>query len=117
MAYFGTDSYTNAVIVNRSIFVPLFDIPADALALQTWREAMPGYVVRGFTHRGWKNTDALHCRVRGIWDPHMLYLTHRPPEPTVDGYRGFTPTVQIRDYSGAGLIKEQLPPHWRPRGP
>src|SRR5262249_8582341 len=43
-------NYTNSLIVNRTIFVPLFGIPADDAALCTWREAMPGYDVQGFEY-------------------------------------------------------------------
>jgi agmatine deiminase len=110
-------NYTNALIVNRTIFVPLFGIPADAMALSTWRQAMPGYEVYGFEHKdglkSWSTSDALHCRVRGIWDPGMLYLAHRRMDAVVDWASQFTLAAHVRDYSGAGLIEEQLSLVWR----
>jgi agmatine/peptidylarginine deiminase len=113
-------NYTNALIVNRSIFVPLFGISADAAALETWRRAMPGYHVQGFEHhagaKGWSTSDALHCRVRGIWDPGMLYLTHRRPDPVVAWSSRLTLAVHIRDYSGSGLVAERLQLAWRTAG-
>jgi agmatine/peptidylarginine deiminase len=109
-------NYTNAVIVNRSIFVPLFGIPADAAALNTWRQAMPGYDVQGFESTHWGSDDALHCRVHGIWDPHMLYLAHRRMDALVAWASKFTLEVHIRDYSGAGLIDGQLHLAWRQQG-
>ena len=41
-------NYTNSLIVNRTIFVPLFGIPADAAALDTWRghAGLPGAGLR-----------------------------------------------------------------------
>ena len=109
-------NYTNAVIVNRTIFVPLFGIAADAEALNTWREAMPGYDVQGFDYTGWSASDALHCRVRGIWDPHMLQLTHRRMDAVVDWENKFTLAVHVRDYSGAGLVEDQFQLAWRTQG-
>jgi agmatine/peptidylarginine deiminase len=109
-------NYTNSVIVNRKIYVPLFGIPADLAALATWRAAMPGYEVMGFPYEGWSYTDALHCRVRGIWDPHMLYLTHRPLDACVPWASRFTLDVHVRDYSSAGLIGNQLHLAWRRHG-
>jgi agmatine/peptidylarginine deiminase len=109
-------NYTNSVIVNRKIYVPLFGIPADPAALATWRAAMPGYEVIGFPYEGWTYTDALHCRVRGIWDPHMLYLVHRPMDTCVPWASKFTFVVHVRDYSGAGLIGDQLYLAWRSQG-
>jgi agmatine/peptidylarginine deiminase len=109
-------NYTNAVIVNRSIFVPLFGIPADAAALHAWRQVMPGYEVKGFAHTHWASNDALHCRVHGIWDPRMLYLAHRRMDAVVVPAAKFTLEVHIRDYSGAGLIDGQLRLAWRKQG-
>jgi agmatine/peptidylarginine deiminase len=109
-------NYTNALIVNRAIFVPLFGIPADAAALDTWRHAMPGHDVQGIAYNHWNSSDALHCRLRGIWDPQMLHLTHRRLDPIVAWASRFTLTVQVRDYSGAGLVKEQLYLAWRIQG-
>jgi hypothetical protein len=108
-------NYTNAVIVNRSIFVPLFGIPGDAAALNTWRQAMPGYDVQGFEYAHWGSEDALHCRVHGIWDPHMLYMAHRRMDALASAGK-FTVEVHIRDYSGAGLIDGQLHLAWRKQG-
>jgi hypothetical protein len=109
-------NYTNALIVNRKIYVPLFGIPADPAALATWRAAMPGYEVIGVTYEGWSYTDALHCRVRGIWDPHMLYLAHRRVDACVPWASRFTLNVHVRDYGGAGLLGDQLYVAWRGHG-
>jgi agmatine/peptidylarginine deiminase len=109
-------SYTNSVIVNRRIYVPLFGIPEDCTALETWREAMPGYEVLGFKYEHWSYTDALHCRVRGVWDPGMLYLTHRRMDAVVPRAKKFTLDVCIQDYSREGLIDEELFLAWRTKG-
>ncbi len=108
-------NYTNAIILNRRIYVPLFGLEADAAALATWRQAMPGYEVLGFPYEGWSFTDALHCRVRGVWDPAMLYLSHPRPPCRVPGPT-LTLVVQIRDYSGCGLLADRQTLTWRPRG-
>lgn len=114
-------AYTNSLILNRKVLVPLYGIPADQDALETWRKAMPGYRVIGFEHRGswlerWNWTDALHCRVRAIWDPGMLYMAHRRIEGTVAPAESYPIEVQIRDYSRTGLIRERLELSWRLRG-
>jgi agmatine/peptidylarginine deiminase len=108
-------NYTNSIIVNRRILVPLFGIPADLAALETWRNAMPGYQVIGFPYDGWTASDALHCRVRGIWDSGMLRMTHKPMDAIVPWAKEFTMDVHVRDYSRAGLIKDKLDLVWRTR--
>jgi agmatine/peptidylarginine deiminase len=114
-------AYTNSLILNRKIFVPLYGIPADQAALKTWRRAMPGYQVIGFEHqtgwlKGWRWFDALHCRTRAIWDPEMLYMTHRRIDERMAPAEAYPIEVRIRDYSRAGLIHDSLELSWRLRG-
>jgi agmatine/peptidylarginine deiminase len=61
-------AYTNALILNDSVFVPLFGGDGDESALATWRAAMPGHRVVGIPYAGWKPFDALHCRTRAVFD-------------------------------------------------
>lgn len=84
-------AYSNSIILNKTVYVPLFNIPQDETALEQWEEAMPGYTVKGFqyiiaeepenpvaemyTDIGWTSGDALHCRTRAIWDPDMIYMS------------------------------------------
>jgi agmatine/peptidylarginine deiminase len=109
-------SYTNSLILNHKVLVPLFGIPADAKALEIWRQAMPGYKVIGFENReryGWNWTDALHCRVRALWDPQMLYMSHRRIDDRVEAAESYPLEVLIRDYSRKGLIPQELKLSWR----
>jgi hypothetical protein len=109
-------SYTNSLILNRKVLVPLFGIEADEKALQTWREAMPGYEVLGFEspdRYGWNWTDALHCRVRAIWDPQMLYMSHRRIDVRAKQAESYPIEVRIRDYSQAGLVEDEIKLFWR----
>ena len=82
-------AYTNSLILNDKVYVPLFGIAADEAALATWRRALPHHEVKGFPFVladepklassaamyhgiGWTGGDALHCRVRAIFDPTRL---------------------------------------------
>lgn len=57
--------YTNSLILNQRVFVPITGSTYDAAALDAYRAAMPGYTIVGYTG-SWQPTDALHCRTRGI---------------------------------------------------
>jgi agmatine/peptidylarginine deiminase len=112
-------NYTNSLILNRKIFVPLFGVPSDEKALATFREAMPGYEVIGYEYDepfGWVWYDALHCRVRAVWDPKMLYMSHEQIRDRVEPAESHRVDVLIRDYSRAGLIAAELKLSWRVRG-
>jgi len=116
---FFVPNYTNSLILNRKILVPLYGIPADQKALATWREAMPGYDVIGFRNDSgydWNWLDALHCRVRAVWDPGMLYLSHRRLDEVAPPAASYPVEATIRDYSGSGLIADELALRWRLKG-
>ena len=74
--------YTNSLILNNTVYVPLgSNTTYNNRALQVYREAMPGYEVVGVSNSSgsirWLNTDALHCRTRGVMDFNMLFVDHR----------------------------------------
>jgi hypothetical protein len=80
---------------------------------------MPGYEVIGYEYKdpfGWAWYDALHCRVRAVWDPKMLYTSHKQIRDRVGPAESHRIDVLIRDYSRAGLIVGGLKLSWRVRG-
>ena len=74
--------FTNSLILNKSVYVPLGNNTSlNNAALAVYQEAMPGYEIVGVTNNdwsiSWENTDALHCRTRGVMDFNMLFVDHR----------------------------------------
>lgn len=107
-------AYTNSLIINKKVLVPLFGIPQDEQALQTYRNLMPGYEVIGFTG-AWYYYDALHCRTMGIFDPQMLVMRHKQPRLAAAGFP-LNMVVMIDDRSETGLVPESLKLFWREQG-
>jgi agmatine deiminase len=73
--------YTNSVILNNKVLVPIMNNSWDDSALAAYQVAMPGYQVYGFIGASgtpWESTDALHCRVMGLADIGLLYIKHIP---------------------------------------
>ena len=107
----NNEPYTNSIIINDKVFVPQYGTAWDDDALQTYRDAMPGYEVLGYTG-SWLSDDAIHCRAMGVTDRYMLYIDHVPlpdtPSP-VDDYRV---EADIIDYSETGLIADSLIVYW-----
>lgn len=106
-------SYTNSLILNRRIYVPLFGNAAgDTAALQAYRAAAPGHDVRGFAYGGFLTDDALHCRTMGVFDRGMLRVEHAPPLGEVVGPADLQARVEA--HSGEALTAVDL--CWRPVG-
>jgi hypothetical protein len=74
--------YTNSLILNDKIFVPLTNNSYyDNLALQVYETAMPGYRIFGVynnTGNPWISDDALHCRTHELVDKHAIDISHTP---------------------------------------
>ena len=106
--------YTNSLILNKKVLVPMgSNSTYNEGALNIYREAMPGYEVIGIENNsywdGWLNTDALHCRTRGVMDFNMLYVDHRD---VVFGEQEWQDSIAITSkfiaYSGAELKQDSL---------
>jgi len=103
---YGT-AYTNSIILNNKVFVPIFNSSWDTTALRVYQEAMPGYEILGF-YGSWYDDDAIHCRIMGVTDRYMLFVDHIPLFDTDDYSHDYLVSAQIRDHSGMGLIPESL---------
>jgi agmatine/peptidylarginine deiminase len=45
-------TYTNAILVNKTAIVPIYNLPTDEEALRIYREHLPGYAVRSYDCTG-----------------------------------------------------------------
>jgi agmatine/peptidylarginine deiminase len=108
----GVAAYTNSLILNDRVYVPLFGTAYDDDALTTYESAMPGYNVVGYTGE-WLSDDAIHCRGMGIADSGMLYVDHAPLREANNGEGGYRVAARIIAHSGAGLDGDSLLVRWR----
>jgi agmatine/peptidylarginine deiminase len=98
--------YTNSLILNNKVLVPITGSQWDDDAIASYQNAMPGYEVLGFTG-SWEPTDALHCRVMGITDRYMLYIDHTPLTGNQESQDG---------YSGQSLLTASTGVYWKVEG-
>jgi agmatine/peptidylarginine deiminase len=105
--------YTNSLILNKKVFVPLTGNQYDDEAIEAYEAAMPGYEVIGIMHNTWENTDALHCRTKGIADQGMLFVKHMP----IQGNKAFRfqwdLSAEIIPYSGSGVMYDSTKVYYR----
>ena len=105
--------YTNSLILNKTVYVPLgTNNTYNQQALAVYQEAMPGYEIIGVTNNGysgWENTDALHCRTRGVMDFNMLFVDHRS---VLFGEQDWQDSIAVVSkfiaYSGQALKQDSL---------
>ena len=106
--------YTNSLILNKSVYVPMgSNSNYNQQALAVYQEAMPGYEIVGVTNNdyyiSWENTDALHCRTRGVMDFGMLFVDHRDVKFGVQEWQdSIAITSKFIAYSGQDLKQDSL---------
>ena len=103
--------YTNSIILNNKVLVPIMNSGWDDDALAVYQEALPGYEILGFTG-SWESTDALHCRTKGIPDLEMLQIFHNPIDNQTEPQEFYRVQATIDDLSEAGLIDDELKVFW-----
>lgn len=94
--------YTNSLILNTKVYVPITGSSADSAAITAYQNAMPGYTVVGVSG-DWLSTDALHCRTKGIADTDMLYIDHMPLLGNQPEQANYTINADLIPYSGNGI--------------
>lgn len=111
----GNEPYTNSLILNDRVFVPVTGSQWDDEALAAYQEAMPGYDIVGLTG-SWASTDALHCRTKGIADRNTLFIKHQPllaEQPELDEY---LIEVEITAYSNQSIDNNSVKLFYRVNG-
>lgn len=109
------EPYTNSLILNTKVLVPLKGTQWDDEAIQAYQQAMPGYEVLGFTG-SWLSTDALHCRTMGMADRGMLSIVHIPLSGTVRVAERYSVVATVKAHSGQALIPDSMAVYYRVDG-
>jgi agmatine deiminase len=87
--------YTNSLILNNKVFVPIMNSSWDDDALEVYQAALPDHEILGFTG-SWESTDALHCRVKGI--PDISYMQFESGDVNLDGNLNIQDIVLVINY-------------------
>jgi agmatine/peptidylarginine deiminase len=110
-SYSPKTPYTNSLILNNKIFVPIGGNSYDAAALQVFEQAMPGYTiipVQQSPDEPWLNTDALHCRAHEIADRCMLYVKHQPYFGEIDNLGTIPFNAEIYSYCDNTIYSDSV---------
>lgn len=100
--------YTNSLILNKKVLVPITGSQWDNNALTAYENAMPGYEVKGIYYSGWYDTDALHCRTKGIADINQLYIWHVPTLGNINFDYSYPISANIYNYSGQSVYQDSV---------
>lgn len=103
----NNEPYTNSLILNDRVFLPIVGGQWDDEAVAAYEEAMPGYEILTFTG-SWESTDALHCRTKGIADRNTLYIQHIPLLGEQPVQTDYEIEAIITAYSGEAIVNDEV---------
>ncbi|MCK5774635.1 MAG: agmatine deiminase family protein [Bacteroidales bacterium] len=108
--------YTNSLILNNKVFLPITGSTHDAAAIATYEAAMPGYEIVTLMagSNGWLNSDALHCRTHEIADVEMLKITHIPMYHGDNvNYEPYYINAKVHAYSNQNLYADSVKVYYK----
>jgi agmatine deiminase len=77
-------TYTNSMIINKTVIIPTYEYQYDTTAFRIYREAMPGYNVVGINSNSIiPSLGAIHCITKevGVDDP--VWISHPKIDPII----------------------------------
>jgi len=94
-------TYTNSVFINKTILVPTYEEQFDSIALNIYREQMPGYNVVGINCNSIINAGgALHCITRAIGVTDPLLIIHQELAAQTSDTEAYEINAIIKHQSG-----------------
>ncbi|MGQ9846529.1 MAG: agmatine deiminase family protein [Bacteroidales bacterium] len=98
-AYYRT--YTNSLIINKTILVPTYYEQYDTTALRIYRQAMPGYRVVGINANSIiSQSGAIHCTTHEIGAVNPLLISHKALPNTDNIWTNYQINAYIHHKSG-----------------
>ncbi|MBK9099102.1 MAG: agmatine deiminase family protein [bacterium] len=78
-------TYTNSMIINKTVIIPTYELQYDTTAFRIYREAMPGYNILGINSNAIiPSLGTIHCIVKevGAFDP--IWISHPKMEEEIE---------------------------------
>lgn len=94
-------TYTNSMIINKTVIIPTYEYQYDTTAFRIYREAMPGYNIVGINSNSIiPLLGAIHCIVKevGVTDP--VFISHAPLENMSSTLTEYPIQAHIKTSSG-----------------
>lgn len=94
-------TYTNSLIVNKTVLVPIYGFTQDAVALQIYRDNMPGYNVIGYDcNAPIPSGGAIHCITKEIGTTNPVLIKHPRLQNTSDTVNNYIVNANIKNKYG-----------------
>ena len=100
-------TYSNAVFVNNTVFLPTYYEQYDTTAMRIWENALPGYNIVGIDCDSGNNiisqSGAIHCITHSVGVEDPLMISHLPLDDTDNTINPYTIEGYLSHRSGISM--------------
>jgi len=94
-------TYTNSMIVNKTVIVPTYEYQYDTTALRIYREAMPGYNIVGINCNSIIGSlGAIHCIMKEVGVSEPVWISHAKMDSVIYSADSIEVSAVIKTKSG-----------------
>ncbi|MCW8961435.1 MAG: agmatine deiminase family protein [Ignavibacteriaceae bacterium] len=94
-------TYTNSMIINKTVMIPTYEYQYDTTAFRIYREAMPGYNVVGIDCNSIiPSLGAIHCIVKEVGVSEPVWISHAKLDSIVYDEDSIAVNAVIKTISG-----------------
>jgi len=94
-------TYTNSMIVNKTVIIPTYEYQYDTTAFRIYREAMPGYNIVGIQCNSIVPLlGTIHCIVKEVGAYQPVHISHAALYDQPDSSQSYPVITRIRSSSG-----------------
>ncbi|HPH83334.1 MAG TPA: agmatine deiminase family protein [Flavobacteriales bacterium] len=99
-------TYSNAVFVNKTVLLPIYEEKYDTTALRIWRESLPGFRVIGIDCNSIiPASGAIHCITHSVGVNDPMLIVHQPLHDTYDTANDYLVSASLQHRSGINQAK------------
>lgn len=94
-------TYTNSIIINKTVIIPTYEYQYDTTAFRIYREAMPGYNIVGINSNSIiPSLGAIHCIVKEVGVSEPVWISHAKMDSVVYDEDSIAVSAAIKTKSG-----------------
>ena len=98
-------TYTNSMIINKTVIVPTYEYQYDTTAFRIYREAMPGYNIVGIDCNNIiPSLGAIHCIVKEVGVSEPVWISHAKMDAIVYDEDSISVSAVIKTVSGVSDV-------------
>jgi agmatine deiminase len=94
-------TYTNSMIINKTVIIPTYELQYDTTAFRIYREAMPGYNIVGINSNAIiPSLGTIHCIVKEVGVSEPIWISHAKMDAIVYDEDSIAVSAVIKTKSG-----------------